>query len=205
MRSKSQLLDVTPTQSPSPPSTRRKGRLGRLQTHTSSDTDVIADRTRGKSRVEDLKAAMQNRDVGVMHSYHTGNDTRKQSQWYDERDIDQFSLSSGELVRTGVDTITAGKLPQVGPTETEVGSAKKVNKVRRNVVKGFSDEADDEKDDHVSIGDTPTQSPRIEASGRTAVVDEENNDDDMGILDLINGGEEQLKNKRSKISTTRTK
>lgn len=192
LRSKSQMMDVTPSQSASPPSTRRKGRLGRLQTHTSSDADETESQRRRSRRVSDLKAALESRDVRAVPSYHAGNDTRRPSQWYDERDIDQFSSSSAELVGLASNTnAMGGQIPTEGLKEMESGHLNKGKRVGRTVVKEFSDEADDEKDDHVSVGDTPTQSPPQAQSGCIAIVDEQMNDDEMDIVDLIADDEEE--------------
>lgn len=200
LRSKSQILNLTPSNSASPPSARRKGRLARLQTRGSSDNEEMDSFALGQSH-SNAEPVLRRQDAEnaeapnhVPNAHHTPNGTRKSSGWFDERHIDQFSSSSGEVVKEVKKT--PPNVRRMQPL-LDSGSTKKLARLRLNLVKDFSDEEDNGKNDRISIDGTPTESPRAGASGYVIpVVDTADNDGDMEILDLIDD-EDGDDNKRS--------
>lgn len=147
-------LSITPESTPSPPSTKKRKRRGRLISN-GSDEEIVH---LGESDKQDLAfkspkiPESTKRDVELQSASKAG----PRSEWFLERQIDEFSSSSADLrALSSQETKRPSDLTkrrQMGRKRTTVLP------VRRDIFKGLeSDRA--ERYGRLSPGNTPTQSP----------------------------------------------
>lgn len=154
-----EVLDLSPSP-PSPPSL-RKGRTKRLEVRDNSDVEEVETLAR-------IETPRRPRSTGVSHNVNDGYVTgpirpsesaEKGSEWYCERDIDQFSSSSSDgrdLKRTPIRKTVCQASPELHCTH----SHQKLS-LKQNMVDEFSDDALEKTKGLGSVGNTPTQSPKL--------------------------------------------
>lgn len=155
------VLDVTPSASPSPPSTRKKGRFAKLQTRVSSNDSFAGAPVLPMkfTQLEKGKEATTDATENVLM------DGGKPNEWFFERDIGEFSSSSSgplDSKRTPVGSHSKRCSRTTSQGTLQLSQRPKPKAVERCIVAEFSDNDCDSKDvvEVESINNSPTQSPR---------------------------------------------
>lgn len=192
-RAKSELLNLSQSESPSPPSTRKKGRFSKLETRADSDDELASGGAGVGVHSTRVNFNIEATDNGAKGDAQASG--FKCKEWFFERDIGQFSSSSSDVPdfkRTPIGAQrrrNARNGVNIGLQSAEPAA------VERPIVTEFSDDGNEfQKVSGVeSVGNTPTQSPpRPEISSveiadpDVVVVDAVGTEDaNRGVMDLI--------------------
>lgn len=185
-------LSFTPPSTPSPPSTKKRRRLARLQLNSSDSEDEVhtvgkpcshaVQKGGSKSGNSDVKSGRKNRPGSDV--VQTNADDKK-GEWFFERDIANFSSSDeGQPIVKRKRGTPAVRVSPSEPVDDIIEVTKEGSESKGDLLKDFSDEVKDAVE-VVAVDDSPEKSaiqPRNltpKARKKTTVSD------DVEILDLM--------------------
>lgn len=191
-RAKSELFNLSQSESPSPPSTRKKGRFGKLQTRANSDDEPESGGANSKSHLARMHS---NLEADCSAKGNGQANVSKPKEWYFERDIGQFSSSSSEAPDFKRTPFATQKHGNSGTTEKSRPHLMKPAAVERCIVAEFSDDENDFRKvaDVESVGNSPTLSPprpvlsSVEIMEPSAILNDafKTEGADADVMDLI--------------------
>lgn len=162
----------------SPPSTKKRRRLRRLET--------ICDEEDGVRKALQFCAAESGHSPKPVNAVEVSADVKRDqaAEWYNERDIDEFSSSSKEIAGVSEKLDDEQKNRSHSRPLTE-----KVAPVRRDILNNFSDDLDESNNDVLnSASVTPPPRANVAAAGPSGAlpIDDDGNGEEAQVVEVDN-------------------